>query len=210
MLLWLGLPVALFVIFVIVLWRLWKKRPIRRLSVVAGLLIVAWLSLSPIFGWFWRRETMTTVLGQTFCPKLIYSHAPPLEFNGDGTSLYIFEIPKSLISSLTNAAILSSLGLPKEDSETEGWRTIHWQHAPFLDDTNDIQLLAFSGGGNEKFGVSQSQLQELMKQPSTMFACSYKTFGGPVSESLPNHAYKVSFYILIPEKRQLIAVFAKI
>jgi hypothetical protein len=210
LLLWLGLPLAFLVVLPIALWRLWKKRSVLPLSLIAGLLIAAWLSLSPIFSWFWRRETMATILGQAFSPKLVYSHTPRLEFNGDGTSLYVFEIPEDRISSLTNVVSIRNMGLPKQDSEMKGWQTIPWRHAPFLNDTNDIQLLAFSGGADEKSGVSNSQLQELMKQPSTMFACSYKTSGEPQSESLPNHAYMVSFYILIPEKRQLVVIFSKI
>ena len=210
MLLWLGLPLAFLVILVILAWRLWKKRPIRQLSLVAGVLIAVWFSLSPIFGWFWRRETMATILGQTFSPKLVYSHTPPLEFNGDGTSLHVFEIPKDRVFSLTNATALNSLGLPKQDSEMDGWQTIHWQHAPFSNDTNDIQFLAFLGGADQEFGVSNSQLEELMKQPSTMFACSYKTPPRSIPDSLPNHAYMVSFYILVPEKRHLIVIFSKI
>ena len=210
LLLRLGLLLALAVLVMILLWRLWNKRPIKPHLLLAGVLVAVWFSISPLFGWLWCRETMDMVFGEPFSAKIVYSHTPRLEFNGDGTSLFVFKIPNDRISRLVNAAALSGMGLPKQDPEMEGWQTIPWQHAPFLNDTNDVQLLAFSGGADQAFGVSEPQLRDLMKQPSTLFACSYKTAGGLGPKSIPDYAYMASFYILIPSKQQLIVIHSKI
>jgi hypothetical protein len=183
LILWLGLLLGFMVVLSITLVRLWKKRPLKRLLIVAATLLACWLSLSPIFDWLWRRETMTRIFGQTFAPKMVYSRIAEPEFHGDGTDVYVFEISKDRISSLTNAAKLSAMGLPRQDPdpEMEEWKTIHWRQAPFLNDSNDIQFVAFSfGEANPSSGASGKQLNDLMSHPTTMFACSYKSGPGAV------------------------------
>jgi len=205
--LWLGLLAAVVIVLAITAWCWWKKRPVKRLLLMAAILIGTWFSLAPSFDWLGRRDLMRELFGKTFSPHLIYKTESQAFLESGGTALYLYEIPEAKIQSLMDVVNHSRMTLPQWGDGSNEYRMVHWRNAPFLDDTNEVQPLAFSGGGDPAFGVSFHQLSSLMQEPSTLFACRYRTSG---LSSVPDNAYIVDLYILIPDKRRLIVIFRQI
>ena len=120
---------------------------------------------------------------ETDLDEPLYKYTPERSFNGDGVSLYIFELPVSIRQRFENSDSRLISDFPKRPYYRDDWSTVSWREAPLSKEHKmyfDFALHASSSHAEE--------LRESLSRAGTFYSFFHYDHG--------DHPSNVDFFIV--------------
>ncbi len=186
-----------------------KDRP--RLYKLFGLLLI--LILVPGFFWqilpgsdfFWgpiekvhEKNYNEELTGFEFHDgELLYEYVTERAFNGDGYSIWIYEIDEETARYFKNPNPDFFTKYPNPEFRSD-WETEYWKKTPF--DTNEQKFLDFAHSSLDEMDF---ELEDLLNESGNYYA--YKYYIQNFSEGR-SYVANIDFYIICPDRKLIVKI----
>lgn len=189
------------------------RRRVYWVSVVCGSLMLFQLWFGLLIGFtpgaaayeaYCNREWMYRETGELFgkrfdlgYPRIAYNSERGL-FNGDGSSIEVYDIPDSLIAFINDPAHDFLASFPKKPEYLTDWKQVHWKQTATLS-AQDLEAMSYSilvSGSKKEVQVAQDLLQASITEPGNYIAYCYNMNGSEI--------WDVDFYLISPSHKVFI------
>lgn len=123
------------------------KRRWRRVGLqlaIPGVILLALVAAGAV--WYSLQEDRLTRLFdcQVELSPALFKHASERHFNGDGYSIWVYDLPATVRARFESADQRLLTKYPKSSNIGDRWQTEHWQKTPFQGDFQDRLQLVLS------------------------------------------------------------------
>ena len=131
---------ALFLVWSIWTWRTFRRRKrklfyFQLVVLLLGLFYITWwLEVFPGSSWYHERKANEEITGKAFTAKEVYVHESPRAFNGDGYSIWVYELDEETATAFLNPEKNFFKIYPIKADSREKWSTKHWDRTPLKTD----------------------------------------------------------------------------
>jgi hypothetical protein len=197
-------------------WGIWTWKTFRRKNLrlfyfqliffLIGLFVMTWwLRVFPGSSWYYERERYKALTGKLFTADEVYVHESPRAFNGDGYSIWVYELDEKTASTFTMPNNEFFKFYPKKSDSRQDWGTRTWQRTPLQPEEDKFRSFALSDFLPEdkdkakKLKETFAYLEKVLNEEGSYYAYNYYLHDEGIVSN-------IDFYILIPKDRRLVVI----
>jgi hypothetical protein len=166
--------------YLIWMYRTARKRLWRKLGLLVTFPALYFGALSSVSyiadDYAYARELEMTFNTKVKLGKPIYSYESPRSFNGDGYSIWVYNLPESVKLRFESFDKSLAADYPHKPDYRSHWKTVAWQMTPLSSEHNDYLDFALSSydlHNNPELKSIYDDIRVLMKTPGTFYAYHY-------------------------------------